>query len=226
MSQLVHRFGIIPKRTLNLPARTLFTKYQNISQNRLMDPQGVENTKVAGVAFNSTSTLTQDISQHRSSYRWFLPIQTRWKDNDQYGHVNNAVYHAIFDSVINVYLIRKSGLDPTSSTVPRGYMLSNSCRFSSSARYPDIYLAGLSVSHIGNSSIKYQLGLFPKISPASSLLCDMVQGHWPEDDQVEAFEESSAVTGEFVHVFVSPDTGKSCPIPGLWRPQLQKLMAK
>ena len=32
--------------------------------------------------------------------------QTRWKDNDQYLHLNNAVYHALFDTVINVYLIR------------------------------------------------------------------------------------------------------------------------
>jgi hypothetical protein len=42
----------------------------------------------------------------KTNYPWFLPVQTRWKDNDQYLHMNNAVYHAIFDSVINVYLIR------------------------------------------------------------------------------------------------------------------------
>jgi len=42
----------------------------------------------------------------RDTYGWFLPVQTRWKDNDQYLHMNNAVYHAIFDSVINIYLIR------------------------------------------------------------------------------------------------------------------------
>ena len=42
----------------------------------------------------------------KSVYPWFLPVQTRWLDNDQYGHVNNAVYHALFDSVINIYLIR------------------------------------------------------------------------------------------------------------------------
>lgn len=42
----------------------------------------------------------------RDTYPWFLPVQTRWKDNDQYLHMNNAVYHAIFDSVINIYLIR------------------------------------------------------------------------------------------------------------------------
>ena len=34
----------------------------------------------------------------------------RWNDNDQYGHINNANYHAIFDSVINIFLIRHCGL--------------------------------------------------------------------------------------------------------------------
>ena len=58
----------------------------------------------------------------RSVYPWFLPVQTRWLDNDQYGHINNAVYHAIFDSVINIYLIRNLGLDISSTAIsPRGY---------------------------------------------------------------------------------------------------------
>ena len=33
----------------------------------------------------------------------------------KYVHMNNAVYHAIFDSVINVYLIRQLGLDVLST---------------------------------------------------------------------------------------------------------------
>ena len=49
---------------------------------------------------------TKDGWDQKSMYAWFLPVQTRWKDNDQYLHVNNSVYHAMFDSVINVYLIR------------------------------------------------------------------------------------------------------------------------
>ena len=59
-----------------------------------------------------------------NNYKWFLPIQSRWLDNDRYGHMNNAVYHGIFDSVINVYLIRHCGLDinsNNSSTV--GFMV-------------------------------------------------------------------------------------------------------
>lgn len=53
----------------------------------------------------STDAGTLDWTQ-KNVYPWFLPVQTRWMDNDQYGHVNNAVYHSIFDSVINGYLMR------------------------------------------------------------------------------------------------------------------------
>ena len=37
----------------------------------------------------------------RSAYPHFLPIPTRCMDNDVYGHVNNVVYYAYFDTVIN-----------------------------------------------------------------------------------------------------------------------------
>lgn len=89
----------------------------------------------------------------RSVYPWFLPVQTRWLDNDQYGHINNAVYHAIFDSVINIYLIRNLGLDISSIAIsPRGYMATNSCSFYGSAVYPQVYMAGFSVENVGKSS--------------------------------------------------------------------------
>ena len=55
----------------------------------------------------------KQVSSNRSltEFKWFLPFQTRWLDNDCFGHMNNAVYHGIFDSVINVFLIRHCGLD-------------------------------------------------------------------------------------------------------------------
>ena len=60
----------------------------------------------------------------KDNYGWFLPVQTRWKDNDCYGHMNNAVYHAIYDSIINIFLIRHCGLsiDRTTSSVV-GFMV-------------------------------------------------------------------------------------------------------
>ena len=38
-------------------------------------------------------------------------LGTRWADNDIYGHVNNVQYYALFDTLINAYLITEGGLD-------------------------------------------------------------------------------------------------------------------
>jgi len=160
----------------------------------------------------------------KGSYVWFLPVQTRWKDNDQYLHVNNSVYHAMFDSVINVYLIRNLGLDTLSATTPRGYMVTNSCTFHGSAAYPDIYMAGLCVAKLGTSSVKYKLGLFPLVDPTQSLYTDMVRGHSYTDPVMDMVEEKALVEGEYVHVFVDPRTEKSTPISQEWRDGLAKLM--
>ena len=37
----------------------------------------------------------------RDEFPYAIAIQTRWADNDVYGHVNNVVYYAYFDTVIN-----------------------------------------------------------------------------------------------------------------------------
>lgn len=54
----------------------------------------------------STKQRAEDHNRQLEAYGYFLPIQTRWQDNDQYGHVNNAVYYSYFDTIINHYLIR------------------------------------------------------------------------------------------------------------------------
>jgi len=160
----------------------------------------------------------------KSMYVWFLPVQTRWKDNDQYLHVNNSVYHAMFDSVINVYLIRNLGLDTLSTSTPRGYMVTNSCTFHGSAAYPDVYMAGLCVAKLGNSSVKYKLALFPLVDPTQSLYTDMVRGHSCTDPVMDMVEDKALVEGEYVHVFVDPKTEKSTAISQEWRNGLGKLM--
>ena len=57
--------------------------------------------------------------ERRAGYRHFLAIPTRWADNDLYGHVNNAVYYAWFDTVINRFLIDEGGLDIQAGAVDR-----------------------------------------------------------------------------------------------------------
>ncbi|KAI4581076.1 hypothetical protein MJG53_010618 [Ovis ammon polii x Ovis aries] len=63
------------------------------------------------LATASENQRAEDRHRHQEAYGYFLPIQTRWQDNDQYGHVNNVVYYSYFDTIINQYLISPS--DPS-----------------------------------------------------------------------------------------------------------------
>ena len=48
----------------------------------------------------------------RGTYSHFVPITTRWADNDVYGHINNVTYYAFFDTAVNTYLIQEGVVDP------------------------------------------------------------------------------------------------------------------
>ena len=55
--------------------------------------------------------ITQNLGkQNLSEFKWFLPFQTRWLDNDINGHIKDTAYYEIFDSVIDIFLIRHCGL--------------------------------------------------------------------------------------------------------------------
>ena len=41
----------------------------------------------------------------RAGVARFVPITTRWRDNDAYGHINNVVYYELFDTAVNAILI-------------------------------------------------------------------------------------------------------------------------
>ncbi len=64
-------------------------------------------------AFFSGTSSNNNSSSWRSpgDFGWFFPVQTRWRDNDVYGHVNNAVFVSYFDTAINVYLMNHCGQD-------------------------------------------------------------------------------------------------------------------
>lgn len=134
----------------------------------------------------------------REAFRDFIDVQTRWGDNDIYGHVNNAVYYAYIDSVINRYLIENGGLDIADGTVI-GYAVETGCRFHGSFAFPEKIQAGLAVAHLGNSSVRYEIGLFR-----------------PGDD-------TALVEGHFVHVFVERVSNRPVPMPDGIRAALAKI---
>jgi len=137
----------------------------------------------------------------RDAYRHFLPIPTRWKDNDVYGHVNNVEYYSYFDTVINTYLITTGGLDIHRGPVI-GLCAESHCRFASEIAFPETVEAGLRVEHLGNSSVRYGIGLFRP-------------GH-----------EAPAAEGWFVHVFVERETRRASPLPDSIRAALQPLLVE
>ena len=97
--------------------------------------------------------------EFRSSYKTFVPLQTRWMDNDVYGHVNNVTYYSYFDTAVNYYLIQHGLLDiGNSNTI--GLVVENGCQYFSSVTFPDHLEVGIRVAHLGRSSVRYELAIF------------------------------------------------------------------
>lgn len=137
---------------------------------------------------------------NRADFRRFLAIPTRWMDNDIYGHVNNVVYYSYFDTVVNEHLVREGGHDIREGPVI-GLVVETCCRFHRPLSFPGVVDAGLRVLLLGNSSVKYEIGLFA------------------------AGEREAAATGHFVHVWVDRATNRPTPVPAAIRAALDPLLA-
>ncbi|MCP5327151.1 MAG: acyl-CoA thioesterase [Sinobacteraceae bacterium] len=124
----------------------------------------------------------------RDDYRVFRPMQTRWMDNDVYGHVNNVVYYSYFDTAVNGYLIDATGTD-IRQLPAIGVVAETGCRYFESVSYPDLLEVGLAVERLGRSSIVYQLGIFA------------------------AGRSTAAAAGRFVHVYVDSTQRGTVPVP-------------
>ncbi len=92
-------------------------------------------------------------------YPYTHALQTRWSDNDVYGHVNNVTYYAYFDTAVNAFLIREGLLDPERGDVI-GLVVETGCQYFSSLSFPDALTVGVAVERLGNSSVRYRLGVF------------------------------------------------------------------
>ncbi|MDO9194426.1 MAG: thioesterase family protein [Undibacterium sp.] len=140
-------------------------------------------------------------AKQRSDFQYFHAIQTRWMDNDAYGHVNNVIYYSWFDTVVNQFLIVNGALNiAVSQTI--GLVIETQCNYLASVSFPDVITAGVCVSKLGNSSVRYEVGIFRN-----------------NDNFVSA-------QGHFVHVYVDRETRKPTPIPAQTRHLLQTIQSK
>jgi acyl-CoA thioester hydrolase len=135
----------------------------------------------------------------RSHYRRFMPLTTRWMDNDAYGHLNNVVYYSLFDTVVNRTLIEAGALDIERSEVI-GLVVETHCNYFASLAFPQTVDAGLRVASIGSSSVRYEIGLFG------------------------AGAELAAACGHFVHVYVDRTTRRPVALPEKLKTTLQGLL--
>jgi acyl-CoA thioester hydrolase len=142
--------------------------------------------------------MTRDPPRPRSDYRAWHSIPTRWADNDVYGHVNNVVYYAWFDTAVNAQLVRLGLLDIEHGN-PIGLVVETRCRYFAPVSFPQVVEAGVRVARLGTSSVTYEVGIFI-------------------EDSAEAVAE-----GHFVHVYVDREKRRPMPLPENWRGVLASL---
>lgn len=120
-------------------------------------------------------------------------------DNDQYLHMNNAVYYHLYDSIVNDYLANRCGVQVTTSPVI-GLVVSSFSDFYRPVGYPQVLELGLRVSKLGKSSVTYEVGVF------------------------EEGVESVAAVGGYTHVFVGRANRKTVNMSREIREGLEKLV--
>lgn len=123
----------------------------------------------------------------RADFPVLRDVPTRWADVDIYGHVNNVVHYAMFDTVVNGWLIEATGADIRQGEAV-GMVAETGCRYLAELDFPAAITAGLGLERLGNSSVSYRLALF-------------------------GADESPAAVGRFVHVYVDRTTRRPVPVP-------------
>ena len=128
----------------------------------------------------SSASTSRPQPESRSAFKVFRRIDTRWMDNDVYGHVNNVVYYSWFDTAVNAHLMEQGALDiHHGDTI--GLVIETQCNYFAPLAFPQTIDAGIRVAKLGSSSVRYEIGLF-------------AQG-----------EDLCAARGHFVHVYVDKE---------------------
>jgi acyl-CoA thioester hydrolase len=143
-------------------------------------------------------SLPKTLPESRSRYAHFIGITTRLMDNDVYAHVNNATYYSFIDTAVTSYLAHALERDLARDPIVY-YVVENGCTYFSPIAFPDRVTCGLGVSHIGKSSMRFEVGLF-------------------RND-----EDSTAARGFFVQVCCDRETQRPIAMPPNVRAALEAI---
>ena len=133
----------------------------------------------------------------RADYLAFRTLPTRWMDNDEYGHMNNATYLSFFDTGISLWQM-DNGINIRGPEALRLLTVEPGCRYHSETGFPDLIHAGLRIGHLGTSSVRFEVGLF-------------------RND-----EDTASAEGFFTQVLTGDD-GRPTPIPDTIRASFNTL---
>lgn len=143
--------------------------------------------------------MVRPMPKTRDAFTLFRSLQTRWSDNDIYGHMNNVVHYALFDTAVNNWLIEVGLLDLHHGDMI-GLVVETGCHYFAELAFPDRIEAGIAIERLGSSSVVYSVALF------------------------RAGEDVAAAQGRFVHVYVDRKTRRPCALPDDWRVRLTPLI--
>ena len=143
--------------------------------------------------------MSKPVLKTRTQFKFFFSIQTRWADNDIYGHVNNVTYYSYFDTAANSLMIQKTGFDIHHSKMI-GLVVDSACSFLQELSFPEVVEVGVAIGKIGNSSLRYELAIFKQN------------------------QQLAAAQGHFVHVFVDRESRQTVAIPQTMRDVLAEYL--
>ena len=143
--------------------------------------------------------MARPIAPLRAEFALFEPVQMRWADTDIYGHMNNAVHYTLFDTAVQAFLVRE-GLLALGQSESIFLVVATACDYFDEITFGDDLQAGLRITHLGNSSIRYRIGLFRNA------------------------DASAAACGQFTHVNVARKDRRPMPITASARAAFEKLM--
>ena len=146
--------------------------------------------------------MTDDARPARGDFPYFMALQTRWNDNDIYGHMNNVVYYQLLDTAVNRYMVEEGDFRFVEAEAI-GLVAETRCRYFAPLRFPDTVEAGMRVTRLGNRAVTWSIGLF------------------------RGKDEEAAAVGHFVHVFVDrTEQSRTVPIPPPIRAALERLVVE
>ncbi len=137
----------------------------------------------------------------REAYARFTPMTTRLRDNDQYLHLNNAVYYEYFDSAVNLWLIERCGLELPNGPVV-GIVADTQCTFLAEVKWPSAVEIGMRVDRIGRSSLTYGLAMFTAGEAEANAVC------------------------RYVHVYCETPERRPTPLPERLRAEAEALVVE